>query len=284
MIYRVKIGKYERGLLYRDGDFVRVLRPGRHWIVDPLLRTEVITRSVRERWLIAVDLEVLVRSGELSDETVVLDLKDHERALVWVDGRYAELLGPGLYAAWAVEREVRVEVIDARTRRLDHTALPLILAQDASARWLATFQVPEGCTGVLTIDGKVDSLVKPGRYAYWRGEQSVTMPVVDLREQQLEIAGQELMTADRVTLRLNALVVYRIVDVMRSIGVVENVGCRLPSPAWKTVARRSSRCGLRSAPWRSTRSSKREARSSIRCGNSSVIARRRWASRSHGSA
>ena len=38
MIYRVKIGKYERGFLYREDELVRVLGPGRHWIVDPLWR------------------------------------------------------------------------------------------------------------------------------------------------------------------------------------------------------------------------------------------------------
>ena len=40
----------------------------------------------------------------VADRAIVLDLKDHERALVWVDGRFARILPPGhpliLYGPW----------------------------------------------------------------------------------------------------------------------------------------------------------------------------------------
>ena len=45
---------------------------------------------------------------------------------------------------------------------------------------------------------------------------------VDLREQMIDISGQEIMTADKVTLRLNAVLTYRIEDPLRSVTVVEN--------------------------------------------------------------
>ena len=45
-------------------------------------------------------LDVIVRSGALKDRAVVLDLKDYERALVWIDGRFSHVLPPGLYAYW----------------------------------------------------------------------------------------------------------------------------------------------------------------------------------------
>ena len=37
---------------------------------------------------------MIVRSGALKDRAVVLDLKDYQRALVWVDGRFSHIL-PG---------------------------------------------------------------------------------------------------------------------------------------------------------------------------------------------
>jgi len=62
-------------------------------------------------------LDVIVRSGALKDRAVVLDLKDHQRALVWVDGRFSHVLPPGLYAYWTTFREVAVEVIDVPGRK-----------------------------------------------------------------------------------------------------------------------------------------------------------------------
>ena len=40
---------------------------------------------------------------------------------------------------------------------------------------------------------------------------------VDLREKVLDVAGQEMMTADKVTLRMNAVVTYRVVDARKTV-------------------------------------------------------------------
>jgi len=42
------------------------------------------------------------------------DLKDHERVLVWIDGRFSHILPSGLHAYWTGQKEVRVEIVDAR--------------------------------------------------------------------------------------------------------------------------------------------------------------------------
>ena len=67
MIWTIKIRKYERGFLFRDGEFYKVLRPGRHWVLDPLFRASARVVSVRDIWLPSTDLELIVRSGMLGD-------------------------------------------------------------------------------------------------------------------------------------------------------------------------------------------------------------------------
>ena len=111
MIRWIKIRKYERGLLFRDDEFLKVLRPGRHVIFDPLFRMHYRVASVRAVWLTSGDLDLIVRSGLLDGEIRVLDLKDHERALVWVNGRFEGVYGAGLRALWTVFHDVRVEEV-----------------------------------------------------------------------------------------------------------------------------------------------------------------------------
>ena len=55
---------------------------------------------------------MIVKSGELEGRAQVVDLKDYERALVWIDGRFSHVLPPGLSAYWTAFRDVRVEVVD----------------------------------------------------------------------------------------------------------------------------------------------------------------------------
>ncbi|MEL6714121.1 MAG: slipin family protein, partial [Planctomycetota bacterium] len=46
----------------------------------------------------------------------------------------------------------------------------------------------------------------------------VTWKSIDLRTQTLDVAGQEIMTADKVTLRINLVVRFRIADALRAVG------------------------------------------------------------------
>lgn len=144
MLRWFKICDLERGLMYRDGVFRRVLGPGRHWMLDPLLSVRVERVSVRDPFLASPDLDVIVKSGALGKEALVLDLTDAQRALVWVDGRFVSILGRGLWVAWTVFRKVEHEVIDARPVRFEHPELASVLASPTSLRFLEQVQVEAG--------------------------------------------------------------------------------------------------------------------------------------------
>ena len=81
--------------------------------------------SQRDPWLVHDKLDVIVKSGALKDRAVVLDLKDYQRALVWIDGRFSHVLPPGLFAYWNDLRDVKVDVVDARSIRFEHVDLQL---------------------------------------------------------------------------------------------------------------------------------------------------------------
>lgn len=101
---RVKIHSYEMGLYFRNGEFKGLLGAGTHWLLDPLMRVRVEVVSQRYPWLVHDKLDMIVRSGALTKRAEAVDLKDHQRALVWIDGRFSRILPPGLYAYWTGHR------------------------------------------------------------------------------------------------------------------------------------------------------------------------------------
>jgi regulator of protease activity HflC (stomatin/prohibitin superfamily) len=221
MIRRIHIKPHERGLLFRNGEFLGVLQPGVHWYVDPLLRLDVDVVSPRDPWLVHRDLDLIAKSGKLGHEAVIVDLKDHERALVWIDGRFARILDEGLYALWTTEHDVRIELVDARAMRLVHSELPMIVRSPGATAMLDVVNVEAGHTALWFRDGAYQAALGPGTYAFWKGTGTLKVHCVDLREIAFDISGQEIMTADKVTLRLNAVVVYRIADPLRSVTEVD---------------------------------------------------------------
>ena len=106
---RYKIRSFEMGLYFRDGEFRGLLGAGTHWFFDLLGKVAVEIVSRRAPFLAHEKLDLIVKSGELKGHAEVLDLKDDERALVWVDRRFAWIVGPGQCAYWTQPRDVRVE-------------------------------------------------------------------------------------------------------------------------------------------------------------------------------
>jgi len=222
-IKRITILEHERGLYFRAGAFKGVLEPGRHWFFDPFRKVQVDIVQPRTAWIAHEKLDILVKSGLLGERVRVVDLKDYERALVWIDGRFSHVLPPGLHAFWTIYRDVKIEVIDARPVRFPHPDLPLILKAPLTDRALDVFTVPAGHVGAYFRDGDFLETLPPGRHAFWKGLAEVRVLPIDLRETILDVAGQDIMTADKVTLRLNALVTYRIVDVRLALNVADDV-------------------------------------------------------------
>jgi regulator of protease activity HflC (stomatin/prohibitin superfamily) len=220
---RYKIRSYEMGLYFRDREFRGVLDAGTHWILDLLGRVRVDVVSRRDPWLVHDKLDLIVQSGALGDRAVVLDLKDHQRGLVWIDGRFSHILLPGLYAYWAGQKEVHIEVLDARQVRFEHADLKVISRSRVAPSALDVCTVERDRLGVLFQDGVYVQTLPPGLYAFWKGAADARVVEVDLRETTADISGQEIMTADKVTLRLNAAVTYRIADAHKAVSGTDDV-------------------------------------------------------------
>ena len=222
VVRRFKVREQERGLLFRDKQFEDVLGPGVHWRIDPLRNLRVDVVPVRLPWLEHADLDVIARSGALSREARVVDLKAHERAIVWVDGRLEAVLKPGLYALWTVFRDVRLGIVDARPVLFEHEQLASILELRGTNALLEAVSVEAGHAGLLFRNGRHEATLGPGLYALWKGVARGRVAVVELREQVADVAGQEIMTADKVTLRLNAVVTFKVADPLRAVSAVDD--------------------------------------------------------------
>jgi regulator of protease activity HflC (stomatin/prohibitin superfamily) len=225
-IQRVTVKKNERGLLLRNGDFDRVLQPGTHWLVAGLDRLEVerfaldqpaFTHAIAD-YLMAKEPEVVAA------EFVRAELNEDQVGLRTENGTLVEVLAPGtrrLY--WKGLVVVKVEVIDlaasaevppAVVARLVQTQLRQRAVQGLAG--VLQVQVPEYGAGLLWVDGKVERLLTAGSYAFWKFNRHVSAELVDLRLQTIEVTGQEILTRDKVALRLNLSATWRYTDVLKA--------------------------------------------------------------------
>ncbi|RYG85122.1 slipin family protein [bacterium] len=214
MVSTVYIRRHERGLLFKHGDFVRLLEPGKHWLWDFSARVEVVdTLKTRLEHPL---LDVLVRNPDVRAEVELVELDDTERAVIWKDGRAFAIVGPGRHAFWRSPAAITVETFSIASLRFDHPTLPAILALPEAAKYLDGVQSTDHEVVLLFRDGVLIDQLREGLHVYWRGAGNVKWKSLDLREQVADVAGQEIITADKVSLRVNLVVTWVIEDAVRA--------------------------------------------------------------------
>jgi regulator of protease activity HflC (stomatin/prohibitin superfamily) len=62
----------------------------------------------------------------------------------------------------------------------------------------------------MSRDGVLIEQLREGLHVFWKGTGKLSFKSIDLREQVADVAGQEIMTADKVTLRVNLVVTYQV--------------------------------------------------------------------------
>jgi regulator of protease activity HflC (stomatin/prohibitin superfamily) len=77
-------------------------------------------------------------------------------------------------------------------------------------------EVPDANIGLLIVDGEFKHTLQPGFYAYWKFNRSVKVDLLDLRLQSMEVSGQEILTRDKVSLRINLTASYRVTEVVKA--------------------------------------------------------------------
>lgn len=216
----VDIEDTQRALLYRRGKLESVLQPGRHriWSLGSSIRLE--TYDVTSLWFERPQAKWLLTqySHLLGDVLERVETGDTQLGLVYVGGILVDLLSPGSsVVSWKGIDDVRIELIDIeQSFHVDKSLLRLLLRNSkpnlraAAIKAIAAVEVSDEHVGLLIVDGELVELLPPGSYGYWRYDREIKIQLMDLRLQSMDVNGQEILTKDRVSLRINLSASYRV--------------------------------------------------------------------------
>lgn len=215
----VTIEQDQIGILYREGKYERFLLPGKHAL--PIFGAKVLElHKLALEFKPAKGLALLLKDAKLAELLDVIDVADHQIALHFVDGHFQKVLKPGKTAFWNILQKNTFELIDFSVADISPNIHASILAHAEFTPYLLAINLASFQKGLLFFNGKFQRVLEPGKYYFWNGPTRVTAETIDMRQQQLDMAGQEIMTHDKVTLRLNFVCLYRIAD---PLAVFQNI-------------------------------------------------------------
>ena len=223
---RVSVGDQERVLVTKNGRFESILGPGEYRIfVRPGLALAMETFQIgglvfQSKWM---DFLVQDRPATAAKYFAVVETKDAEVAVIFVDGKLRQVIGPGKRAAfWKDAAEIRAEVVNVVTNpEVPASWLPALerLGRESLVTFVA---VDDSRAGLLFLDNRLVRTLESGSYGFWAAAGAPRVEVLDLRRQTLEIPGQEILTKDKVSIRVNVLAEFQVTDAVKAKRMVSD--------------------------------------------------------------
>ena len=212
--FKVVVKDDERAFLTHDGRFQELLGPGRCMKLDLGQRYDARVHKI-------VSSEVPVEQALLLEKThpavatenfEIVQTGVNEVAIVSLDGQPRHLLPPlTTRAFWKTRTLVDVETIDTGAALKVDPRVYAKLDVGATKLVVDALILPHQ-VGLLFVDGELVEQLKPGRHVYWNVGKRVDVATVDIRPQPLEVTAQEILTKDRVGIRVTLTAFYKIVD------------------------------------------------------------------------
>ncbi|MEJ2045879.1 MAG: slipin family protein [Reinekea sp.] len=221
MMYKktIVIADQERVLQFKNRQFQKVLMPGKYVFWDWKNELSFESQTITECEFKHVSASILLKNALLAEHLLLVTTSATQAALIYKDGRLATILSPDdqrYYwrdaAQWKVvlvDLNEIVQLDDALLREIIHQGLEK--ASYNKARVLHVV-IPEQHIGLRFEDGQLVETLKPGRYGYWALLRALHVETVDMRLRTEEVSGQEILTKDRVSIRVNLNATYRVTD------------------------------------------------------------------------
>ena len=213
------INENQRGLLFKNGKYIKLLGAGKYYLcggkeIDVLDLDEAVACN-------RCSLETLLADQAIADSVAVVEVGDEELALHYVNGKFSSVLCHGKYAFWSLVDRHEFKIVDISTPVVDASVPAYIFSMIPACHYIKV-EVGEYQKARLYFNQKLERVLDAGTYYFWKTPVKVDVGFVDTRLTQKSITGQELLTADKVSIRVNFVCNYRVTDYVKSLTEIDD--------------------------------------------------------------
>jgi regulator of protease activity HflC (stomatin/prohibitin superfamily) len=222
---QITVPEGDRAILTINGKLEDILLPGRHQFSTFGRDVKAEGVSLSQRVLAQNTADVLLQSRPdlLEQHFVEVRTAATEVAVVGRDGQQFAVQRPGTRLFyWKAVGPWTVELIDTSGSLEVPEKLAATLLASGGSPLVKRVTLEDGQVGLVTVDGAVLKSIGAGSHSYWTVGPVVNVKIVDTREHALEVTGQEILTRDKVSLRVNLVAKYRVADPLKAVSSVKD--------------------------------------------------------------
>jgi regulator of protease activity HflC (stomatin/prohibitin superfamily) len=211
---RVRINTGKVGLVFKNGEYLRVITQGSYWL---WFRRTVRIYNLGLSFSSTTPLEILIKDEALKAMMHIIEVGDNEIVLVYKNGRYNQVLTTGQYVFWKGLVEYEFTTADFSKIYITEKIGKTLFGKYELNKFIRIFEVATYEKAVFIVDDVYVKTLGSGTYRFWKNDTTIKIAKADMRQLQLEVAGQELLTKDKAAIRINFDTQYKVIDIEKAL-------------------------------------------------------------------
>ena len=216
---KIILSENQKGFLFKNGKYVKLLDAGKYYLFGG--RSIEVSNVNQPIMSNRCALDTLLSDSEIARQVAVVEVEDQQLALHYVNGKFSSVLLQGKYAFWSALDKHEFKLVDISTPIVDPTVPQYIFSKLPQTLYMKV-EVAEYQKARLYFDRKLEQILDAGVYYFWKTSTKIDVQYVDTRLTQMDITGQEILTADKVSLRINFVLHYRVTDYVKILTEIDN--------------------------------------------------------------
>lgn len=225
----------QAGFVLKNGVFQKMITAGTYHFSKMAGYTVAVQEMLGEMDYLEVPYQVLAKDAAFLNATVHTEIPDGFAGFIYMNGKLTSFATRKEYVFWNVfdKYEVRTVPMTETVIGAEMTKQMLSLVP---ARLYTEVSVGEGEVGLVYYDNVMQKPLHKGVYRFWNYCHTVSCCVLDMRQKELDIAGQEILTKDKIGIRMNVACMYKIRDAVEFVSTISDLKGQL-YPAVQLVIR-----------------------------------------------
>ncbi len=212
----------QAGFVMKNGVFVKMIRAGVYHF-SRMLGYEVCIEDMEgevEFW--QVPYQVLQKDETFCASTVHIQVADDEAGFIYKNGNLDCFAKKAEYVFWNVYDKYTVKRVSMQEPAIGGDVTKQMLSVVPMGCY-KTAAIAEGEVGLLYYNNILQRQLTKGVYSFWNYSNDVSIKIFDMKQKVMDIVGQEILTKDKIGIRMNVTCMYKITDAKEFIQKVTDL-------------------------------------------------------------
>lgn len=225
----------QAGFVLKNGVFEKMITAGTWHFPKIAGYTVVIEEMLGELDYLDVPYQVLSEDAAFRNATVHTEIPDGSVGFIYMNGKLTSFASRKDYVFWNVFDKYEVRIVSMAETSIGAEVTKQMLSMVPRHLYTEVL-VGEGEVGLVYYDNVMQDQLSKGVYRFWNYHHIVSCRVIDMKQTELDILGQEILTKDKIGIRMNVACMYKIRDAVEFAAAISDLKGQL-YPAVQLVIR-----------------------------------------------